>query len=232
MAWIAGVDGCRGGWVVAWLNTEGGAVDCRVLPRFHDVLQAHPDAAVIAVDMPIGLMDAGERQCDAEARRILGRRASTIFSTPVLVAVQAETYAVANTRHRRATGKGLSYQAYALSPKIRQVRDVALVAGPGRIRECHPELAFAAMQGGSPVAVSKATHAGHFARRKLLQRVLGTAFDHAEEQAAGLRGFATDDLYDALSLLWTAGRILRGEAQVLPGDPPRDAAGLPMEICF
>ena len=232
MAWIAGVDGCRGGWIASWCETERGIVECRMRARFDDVMQAHPDAAVIAMDMPIGLVAAGERACDAAARRVLGRRACTIFSTPVLAAVQAETYALANKLHRHATGKGLTYQAYALAPKIRQVRTAALASPRSRIRECHPELAFAAMQGGAPVAVSKTTHAGLFARRKLLERALGEAFDDAEQQAAGLRGFATDDPYDALALAWTAGRILRGEAGVLAGEPSLDGAALPLEICY
>ena len=47
-----------------------------------------------------------------------------------------------------------------------------------------------------------------------------------------MRGVGFDDLYDALALLWTAGRILRGEAERVPHDPPSDSRGLLMEIVY
>ena len=40
-----------------------------------------------------------------------------------------------------------------------------------------------------------------------------------------------DDLLDAFILLWTAQRIIAGEAATLPEAPLRDPHGLRMEIC-
>ncbi|MCH8196421.1 MAG: DUF429 domain-containing protein, partial [Chloroflexi bacterium] len=54
----------------------------------------------------------------------------------------------------------------------------------------------------------------------------------ATSEVGTMRGVGFDDLYDALALLWTAGRILRGEAERVPHDPPSDSRGLLMEIVY
>lgn len=41
---------------------------------------------------------------------------------------------------------------------------------------------------------------------------------------------ADDDLLDAFAALWTAERILRGEARTVPRIPPEDRFGLRMEM--
>jgi len=43
----------------------------------------------VAVDMPIGLRAAGPRPCDAEARRLLGPRRSSVLPTPARVVLDA-----------------------------------------------------------------------------------------------------------------------------------------------
>ena len=34
MAWIAGVDGCKGGWIAVYEDTESGKLECRVEKKF------------------------------------------------------------------------------------------------------------------------------------------------------------------------------------------------------
>jgi|GEM_PF-4442268 predicted RNase H-like nuclease len=69
-AWVAGVDGCRGGWAVA-IVPAGPVVARRPLIRVcEDVREAlllRSSPAVIAGDSPIGLLDGprtGGRLCD------------------------------------------------------------------------------------------------------------------------------------------------------------------------
>jgi predicted RNase H-like nuclease len=45
-------------------------------------------------------------------------------------------------------------------------------------------------------------------------------------------GVARDDIIDALAALWTAERIARGEARMLPPQPPVDEMGLRMEMVY
>ena len=79
--WIAGADGCPIGWVVAFARPVG-EVHVRIVPDFADVLAAPEAPIIVAVDMPIGLLDEGTRACEIDARRLLGRSAGTVFPMP------------------------------------------------------------------------------------------------------------------------------------------------------
>jgi predicted RNase H-like nuclease len=204
---VAGVDGCRSGWVVA----IGGTV--HVVARFTDVLDL--DVSIIAVDMPIGLPDAGPRACDVAARRLLGPRRSSVFPAPVRATLQATTYDNALRLHRAADDRGLSKQAYNLLPKIAEVDDALPDA---RVVEAHPELAFARLL-GAPAEHSKRAAAGRAERLKAL----------GLEAAPRVRGAAADDVLDAIALTHTARRIAAGCAEVL-GDGSHDRRGRPMSI--
>src|SRR6266700_814257 len=82
---VAGVDGCRAGWLVV----HGGRA--AVCTDFAEVLTALPDDAVVAVDMPIGLVDEhepGGRAVDRAARARLGAKRSSVFSPPPRCALE------------------------------------------------------------------------------------------------------------------------------------------------
>ncbi len=170
MAWIAGVDGCKGGWIAVYEETASRTLTCRIVKEFEDVFgMHHPPLAVVAVDMPIGLWDTGGRDCDTCARDVLRPlRNSSIFSAPAAGVIdryceirEQLTYDCAKklneelTGTEEAKGKGLSRQSYALVPKIAEVRGY-LLGRPSDERDCvhevHPEVSFAAMnaQRGSP----------------------------------------------------------------------------------
>ena len=54
--WIAGVDGCPAGWIVARRSLDGvREIDITVVPRFDAVLDPADPPLRVAVDMPIGL---------------------------------------------------------------------------------------------------------------------------------------------------------------------------------
>src|SRR6516165_9187269 len=75
--WVAGVDGYPGGWLIALARGTGAEARVHVAPRFDDVLALMEGAAVIAIDIPIGLparVGAGGRARAAGAAA-LGRAA-------------------------------------------------------------------------------------------------------------------------------------------------------------
>jgi predicted RNase H-like nuclease len=81
--WLAGVDGCRAGWVAAFVRPgsgEGGdEARVRVVARFAEVAAAPEAPAVIAVDMPIGLPERigrDGRGPERAVRPLLGQRQS------------------------------------------------------------------------------------------------------------------------------------------------------------
>ena len=79
---VAGIDGCRGGWVsfrvdLASQNTPVELID------LSSILTGKPDdPAILAIDIPIGLLD-GSRACDKAARKLLGQpRGTSVFAAP------------------------------------------------------------------------------------------------------------------------------------------------------
>lgn len=219
MAVVAGVDGRRGGWVVA-------VVDVTHAPRLESLDYVAPLASaltdqlsVIAVDMPIGLSDDAPRACDLAARKLLQPHGTRVFPAPPRAALaHADDYDAACEAALSVSGKSLSKQTWNLLPAIAEID--ALADDP-RIVECHPEIAFALMN-GHPIDERKKTPAGREARLDLLRRWLPGLVDPAY----------ADDGLDALACAWTAARIAGGEALTLPhGGVPRDDAGRPMRIC-
>lgn len=184
--------------------------DIFVAPTFAEVVALDVDA--IAVDMPIGLLDAGPRACDVEARRRLGPRRSSVFPTPLRGMLAARTYDEA------LAIAGLSKQAYNLLPKIREVDGVMTPSQQRRVGEAHPELGFARAL-GHPCENPKRTLEGRAERLAVLDLTL----DRPPS------GAAWDDVLDACILTLTARRLARGEVERL-GDGARDRTGLRCEI--
>ena len=212
---VAGVDGCRAGWIV--VHAGHASVD----RDFAAVLDRLPDDTVVAVDIPIGLADEhlpGGREVDRAARVALGGKHSSVFSAPPRCALGARTLSDA-----RRCGARLTLQTLNLLPRIEDVDGVMTPELQSRVFEVHPELSFAAMAGGPPVLTPKRSAAGSEERRALLRRV-GVC---VPERPAGA---ALDDLLDACALTWSACRVADGTASHVPDPPARDARGLSMEL--
>jgi predicted RNase H-like nuclease len=234
---VVGVDGCRAGWyAVAWNTEENRFCGC-VLPQFKDVLVFSQEAQIVAVDMPIGLLDhalPGGRICDVYARKLLHpNRMSSVFSAPVRTALEAETYAEALALNRDSShhDRGLSKQCFGIFPKIREVDQLMTPDLQQRVREIHPELGFSALNGGFPLGHAKRTPEGRAERLDLLVRA-GFAPLLAQMLGTRLEGAEPDDLLDACAACWSARRIAEGRAERIPPDPRRDAKGLSMQIWY
>lgn len=212
---FVGVDGCPTGWIaVAW----DGSTDttAHFLPSLDGLAAAVPDATVVAIDMPI-VVPKRERAAEAELRAFLGPRRSSVFTTPPRIAFDATDYATANDAARASTGKGVSRQAWALVPKIREVIAWLPTAGVPVI-EAHPEGCFAALL-GAPAAASKKTWAGMTQR---LGALTAAGFDLTDVDETAARAAITDDLLDAAAAAWTAARFHRGAARSFPADAAPD----------
>lgn len=222
---VAGADGCRTGWVVARRGPAG--LSLAVVPEIGPVIEevAAGALAALAVDMPIGLPGAGPRACDAEARRLLGPRRSSVFPAPARAVLGASTYREAAARSRAAMGRSLPVQAYNLVPKVAELDRALRPELQARVAEAHPELAFCRLA-GAPAAHAKRTPEGRAERLALLAAAgLG---DLSRLRALGA---APDDILDAAVLVLTAERILTGTATRL-GDGSVDARGLRMEVAY
>ena len=228
---IAGVDGCKSGWI-AGIETADREVVIRVFETFANLIEDQ-DIALVVIDVPIGLPERGDRGCDVEARRLLRERGSSVFPAPLRPMLRVAEYE-SSKRHaeacrirREIEGKGCSKQLSAIMPKISEVDKCMNPEVQKRVFEGHPEVSFAYMNNGKPLC-SKHTREGLEHRIRLLEAHFPTARIRLANLAA-LKAQG-DDVLDALACLWTARRLLSGDAKHHPIDPPRDKRGLRMEI--
>lgn len=237
--WLAGADGCSGGWMAAFVQLDGPEVRLRLCARFIDILAAPERPRIVAVDIPIGLPQRtgyGGRKAENLVRPLLGARQSAVFSVPARAAVYARDYREACTAALAASDppRKVSKQLFNIAPKIREVdellrADLALAA---RVFEVHPEVAFWRLNGEraleEPKKVKGRPHAPGLALRRGLLLAAGLAA--AAVNAAPPPGAGADDLIDALACAVAARRLARGEARPFPDPPERDAYGLTMAI--
>ena len=221
---IAGIDGCRAGWLAA--IKEGDALETRIVTTDDEVVALFAQCAVVAIDIPIGLADRGARACDVHARRFIRNRGSSVFPAPLRAFLHLRDYAEVNKLSRELQDRGISKQAFMIYPKVAQIDRVLQRHHElrPRVYEIHPEVTFTMWNDGVPIAASKHTREGIDARSAL-------ARSHFGEVPSAPRGAHEDDLLDALAALWTAERIVAGRAQEL-GDAHVDVTGLPMRIVY
>lgn len=235
MPWLAGVDGCRAGWFRASRHTETGKLAFDLVEKAAELLVRRPVPQVVAIDIPIGLPDAGPRDADRQARARLGpARGRSVFPAPIRLALEAATYAAACAANERADGRRMSRQAWNLVPKIREVDEWLANDARARARlfEVHPELAFLAWNDGRAMAAPKKRPEGRAERLRLVERWLGPGVLAHARGPHPKSALADDDVLDAVAALRSAHRIAQGAAETLPAKPARDAAGLPMRIVF
>lgn len=233
MAYCLGVDGAKSGWIAVRL--VHGAFEYEVLGSARAVLEAHSDAAVIAVDIPMGLSDSGPRTPDALARKFVGgRRASSVFSSPVRGVLNSKSREEASNRHREIDGRGFGAQAFGILPKIREWDTLLRANERARriVREIHPEVCFAAMDGNGGLAEPKKSPQGAARRAAILSRYFGEIPVNDLLGRVPKSRAARDDVLDAMAALWSAQRIARGAALSLPNPPEIDAEGLCRAIWY
>jgi len=227
MPTLAGVDGCPGGWVAA-IDRGDETVEILVVPRLAELLEREP-FALVTVDIPIGLTDAGPRPPDTLTRKFLGPvRGTSVMPAPIRPAAYATSHAEATAIRQAAEGKGVAIQAYGIYAKVAEVD--ALMRGSETARqtvvEVHPEVCFALWNDGRPIVEKKKTREGAAIRRALVEKEFGPVPAHLYRR----KDLAPDDVLDAFACLWTARRIVAGTARTFPETPTQDAEGLPMRI--
>lgn len=168
VAFVAGVDGCKSGWV--WFKLyESGRTECDLvnLPR---ILKERPlGLAALAIDIPIGLLN-GPRACDGAARRLLEPpRASSAFFAPCREALSAKDYGSACDVNSARTGKRLSRQSWSIGRKIKEVDDPTKPDHQRWAFEVHPELCFWHFSGRTAMPHGKKSLLGRSERIKVLE---------------------------------------------------------------
>jgi len=207
---VAGVDGCRAGWIAFKVEVHSLATSVDVVDLAELLSRRPDDLLCLAIDIPIGLLN-GSRACDKAARKLLAQpRGTSVFAAPCRAALSATTHVAASQINRDKTGRGLSQQAFGIMPKIKQVDDAITSECQGWAFEVHPEVCFWALNQRRPMAHNKRTKEGVAERIALLRH----AFPQIERHLANRpTRVGADDLLDAAAAAWTALRWYCREAE-------------------
>jgi predicted RNase H-like nuclease len=221
---LIGIDGYRGGWVGAvW---AGGSINWLTAPigGFASFVDG---AAVICVDIPVGLADSGWRPCDLRAKELLGSARARVFMTPprgvILLGLSAPNDEVQRLS-QSLTGQGVSRQALGLASRI---LDVDGCLPDSRILEVHPELVFQRIAGES---LPSKKQANGVARRISSLALAMPDVDVIAVLEACPGDVPIDDSLDALATLWTARRHSAGQSEGIIAHPELDARGTAMQM--
>ncbi|MGD8595148.1 MAG: DUF429 domain-containing protein [Gammaproteobacteria bacterium] len=232
-----GVDGCRGGWFVVQLSRSGAWKTA--LAQNRDDLAKHIESSTLTlIDIPIGLLDSAgpQRQCDQQARKALGMpRAASVFSVPSRPAVYAKNYPQACQLNYQLLGTKLSKQTWNITAKIRQIDELLQSNNPLRrkLRECHPEVCFWALNNKNAMQFSKKQTAGREERMQVLSRYFPKIKQILEFAADNHRRkeVAIDDIIDSMALAVTA-VLGHSKLSSFPSVHRLDERSLRMEIAF
>jgi predicted RNase H-like nuclease len=222
---LAGVVACPGGWLVAGAKLQGITLSPeapQVFGTLLDVLDYKPAFQIISLAAPIGLQDepmAGGRQCDREARRLIGwPRNGAIVSAPARSVL-------------RDYADGIDVRLSAVSRRLisrfAEVDENIQPYWQRTVFEVHPELSFFQLNDDHALSYSKHTRVGVQERTALLKARLPGVERILDTQVSGAK---PAHRVDAAVCLWTSRRIAARAVSRLPEDPEWDSAGLRMEI--
>ncbi len=227
---IRGVDGCKGGWLCLTANVSGEKPMAQVFPDAKSLLEAAA-GTITTIDIPIGLPSDKSRECDIEARRLLGPRKSSVFPVPVRDVIETDSYDLACTASEKACGKKLSRQTYDLLPRIRDL-DCQLRKKPelvNTVLEVHPEVCFYYWNNQRPMRYSKHSGFGFLVRFQLTEQAFCGMAENIRQSVLP-KYVSDDDILDALAALWTAQRIHSGTAVGVSTEQEQDQFGFPMQM--
>jgi predicted RNase H-like nuclease len=221
---VIGVDAYALGWVGVELR-DGQFGRAMLASTLYEIVAGSSGAAVIGVDIPLGMMPDRYRAADDLAAAQLGPRRSSVFRVPPRAVWQETDFAAANRVCRDLTGAGLSRQSWALRSKLLEANAI-WERHPGLLFEAHPEVSFREMA-GAPLPYAKKTWTGQARRRELLAKhgiVLPDQLGPAGQAPP-------DDILDAAAVAWTAHRMAGGNASSHPS-PPEELDGSPIAIWY
>jgi predicted RNase H-like nuclease len=204
MTRVAGIDIAKGAWLVVYLD-DGSFDRAEVVDR---LATTSVDASVVAVDVPLELpTDSIGRHAEEEARRLLGTRRGSVFSSLPTELYEAEYTQATRDAARRRYGTSYSKQSWNLRTAVND----AAAARTSDWHETHPELAYAALAG--EVLPSKKRWAGVRRRLDCLESV-------GIELPAVEGDLYPDDALDAAVCAYVASRIAAGIAEHVPTSGP------------
>ena len=230
---VAGVDGCRKGWLmVKW---DGNSYGYLVFDNFSGLAESHPDLSLLLIDIPIGLSGPGfPRSLESALRNELKGRSSTVFNPPSREALYADNLESAKAINLEKEGKSISIQTWNIMPKIREVDEYLCKSKDMELYESHPELCFKYLNSGKVLMSSKKTAEGFEERFRILAETDPQLSEVLDEMLNSLprSSVQKDDILDAACLALVAKLGMQNRLSFLEDKNPVNAMGHPMKIAF
>ena len=232
---VVGIDGCRKGWFAVILENGEWRTELFRTDDFESVRKLCHISELILIDMPIGLPEKGERLCDVEARRILGKRRMSVFPVPCRDAVYAGGYEEAVRINLKVSGRRVSKQLWNISPKIMAIDGFLRENRWARkvLRESHPEICFWSLS-GRPMEHSKREEIGIEERLKVIESFFPDArslYSMALEEYPRSE-VGRDDVVDAMVMAVSAELATKYGMKCIPENPELDSEGLEMGMFY
>ena len=221
MSLIIGIDGCKSGWFSIWENQDK-SIHSSVFSNLNELKNFFKNESqlILGIDMPVVLSEVIPRQADQLARKLLSKKASSVFTAPTPEMLDQPNYEKASLVSKRLFGKSMSLQSWYLFPKIKDVQTM-IHHEDMQIYEIHPELSFRAMNNEQVILESKKTQEGFALRNALLSmHFKNFIFEDIRNQHAR-KDVMDNDILDALAVLWSAKRIQSNQASFLPQTPEK-----------
>ncbi len=178
-----GIDACRSGWIMIVIHKPENQFSYHFSPTFSDLVnnvKTKKKSYRFLVDMPIGLLSLKnidpvqphQRKCDMQARKILGKKHSSVFTPPCRQALYQKTYSSASATNYMITGKKISKQTWNIFHRIKEVNEYLQENQWARsiIFESHPELAYQKLNNQISLQYSKKKNEGILERLNILSR--------------------------------------------------------------
>ena len=221
MSQIIGIDGCKRGWFSVWQNPDD-TIQSSIFSTLNHLKDFFNDEAhlIIGIDMPVVLSDFIPREADQLARKLLSKKASSVFTAPTPEMLEQPNYERASYVSKRLFGKSMSLQSWYLFPKIKDVQTIIHDAHIN-LYEIHPELSFRAMNHEEVILESKKSKEGFEIRNALLRRHFESFDFESIRNLYPRKDVMDNDILDAMAVLWSAKRIQANEASFLPKIPEK-----------
>jgi predicted RNase H-like nuclease len=218
---IIGIDGCKSGWFSVWQNPDD-SIQSSIFSTLNHLKDFFNDEAhlIIGIDMPVVLSDFIPREADQLARKLLSKKASSVFTAPTPEMLEQPNYERASYVSKRLFGKSMSLQSWYLFPKIKDVQTIIHDAHIN-LYEIHPELSFRAMNHEEVILESKKSKEGFEIRNALLRRHFESFNFESIRNLYPRKDVMDNDILDAMAVLWSARRIKANEASFLPKIPEK-----------
>ena len=122
-----GIDGIKGGWVGVYVD-ESRALGFKRSLRL-DYLLLEPFTRAM-IDIPIGLPERGHRQCDRDAKKLVGPR---VFLGARWDVWSFARHSLANESYRKNQDQGISIQLWSIREKLREANSLITAERQQRI---------------------------------------------------------------------------------------------------